>query len=504
MIMKMEKRAKWKGFLPTVTLVMVWILTFTGMCPDSLFAGTQKFTLAALGDCIIAKKISTCQEPRFLELVKLIRNADCTWANSELPVAEDNRGYAQFREMDIPGICPPWVADELKWLGVDIVGLAHNHTMDYGYDGLFATIENFERTGIAYAGAGKDLEFAARPGYVNTHAGTVGLVNFASWFHYGTFASHPNPYVRGRPGLNPLHTEETIYLDTKSFDKLKASLKMVYDHFRGSSEKEKETRKKTGDAQVAKVNAPRDEKDADKPAETSKPRELEDSFILNVKVVENKEFKYDRVLNETDVKRITGAVKIAKRNARIVIAANHEHIGKNKQTGPAGFLERISRECIDAGADVVINTGPHRIWGIEIYKGKPIFYSLGNFFFQITTREFPAETYTTFDFPGDTRDGSVLVEKLHDGVFKDQAYWQGILPLVTFEKIVTDGKETNKVKEIRLVPFEYGLHRPLYEQGIPYLASPGEAREIIENLAKMSKPYQTVIEFRNGMGLIKL
>ncbi len=40
---------------------------------------------------------------------------------------------------------------------------------------------------------------------------------------------------------------------------------------------------------------------------------------------------------------------------------------------------------IDAGADVFVGHGPHVLRGIEIYKGKPIFYSLSNFIFQNET-----------------------------------------------------------------------------------------------------------------------
>jgi poly-gamma-glutamate synthesis protein (capsule biosynthesis protein) len=39
---------------------------------------------------------------------------------------------------------------------------------------------------------------------------------------------------------------------------------------------------------------------------------------------------------------------------------------------------------IDAGADLIIGHHPHVVQGIEIYKGKPIFYSLGNFIFDQT------------------------------------------------------------------------------------------------------------------------
>ncbi|HXG23747.1 MAG TPA: CapA family protein, partial [Chthonomonadales bacterium] len=43
--------------------------------------------------------------------------------------------------------------------------------------------------------------------------------------------------------------------------------------------------------------------------------------------------------------------------------------------------QQIARAAIDAGADMVIGHHPHVVQDTEIYKGKPIFYSLGNFVF---------------------------------------------------------------------------------------------------------------------------
>lgn len=43
--------------------------------------------------------------------------------------------------------------------------------------------------------------------------------------------------------------------------------------------------------------------------------------------------------------------------------------------------EQIARAAIDAGADFVVGTHPHVVQGSELYKGKYIYYSLGNFVF---------------------------------------------------------------------------------------------------------------------------
>jgi poly-gamma-glutamate capsule biosynthesis protein CapA/YwtB (metallophosphatase superfamily) len=43
--------------------------------------------------------------------------------------------------------------------------------------------------------------------------------------------------------------------------------------------------------------------------------------------------------------------------------------------------KEFARELIDNGVDIILGHHPHQFQGIEIYKGKPIFYSLGNFLF---------------------------------------------------------------------------------------------------------------------------
>ena len=50
-------------------------------------------------------------------------------------------------------------------------------------------------------------------------------------------------------------------------------------------------------------------------------------------------------------------------------------------TRPAQYQVALAHAAVDAGADVVMGHGPHVIQGIEVYGGKPVFYSLGNFFF---------------------------------------------------------------------------------------------------------------------------
>jgi len=72
-------------------------------------------------------------------------------------------------------------------------------------------------------------------------------------------------------------------------------------------------------------------------------------------------------------------VKAAKAKADVVVVACHW--GVSSQEEHVDYQAEIGKAAIDAGADLVYGTHSHMIGGIELYKGRPIFYSLGNFAF---------------------------------------------------------------------------------------------------------------------------
>jgi poly-gamma-glutamate synthesis protein (capsule biosynthesis protein) len=58
------------------------------------------------------------------------------------------------------------------------------------------------------------------------------------------------------------------------------------------------------------------------------------------------------------------------------------HWGLHGVTGTlAQYQPEVAHLALDAGADVIVGSHPHRLKAVEVYKGKPIFYSLGNFCF---------------------------------------------------------------------------------------------------------------------------
>jgi poly-gamma-glutamate synthesis protein (capsule biosynthesis protein) len=57
------------------------------------------------------------------------------------------------------------------------------------------------------------------------------------------------------------------------------------------------------------------------------------------------------------------------------------HWGWERERQPAERQRQLARLMIDAGADAVVGGHPHVTQGTEVYRGKPIIYSLGNFVF---------------------------------------------------------------------------------------------------------------------------
>lgn len=76
-------------------------------------------------------------------------------------------------------------------------------------------------------------------------------------------------------------------------------------------------------------------------------------------------------------------IKRAKKDNDILIILPHD--GIEYVDVPTTDTRLKYRNFIDLGADAVIGNHPHCPQGLEIYNGKPIFYSLGNFFFNSKT-----------------------------------------------------------------------------------------------------------------------
>lgn len=82
--------------------------------------------------------------------------------------------------------------------------------------------------------------------------------------------------------------------------------------------------------------------------------------------------------DRADLARLKGAVKAARAQADIVLLSLHWGIHMVRGS-LAEYQVEVARAAIDAGADAILGHHPHVMKGIDFYRGKPIFYSLGNF-----------------------------------------------------------------------------------------------------------------------------
>ncbi|MEK3881701.1 CapA family protein [Paenibacillus sp. PL2-23] len=88
--------------------------------------------------------------------------------------------------------------------------------------------------------------------------------------------------------------------------------------------------------------------------------------------------------------RATASIQSAEEQADIVVVM--VHWGKDGKDTPENYQRNMARAYIDAGADLVIGSHPHVLQGFEMYKGKWIAYSLGNFVYASYPKGQLAET----------------------------------------------------------------------------------------------------------------
>ena len=173
---------------------------------------------------------------------------------------------------------PPRSARVLRSAGIDIVTLANNHSMDFGFPGLLSTLMSLARADIRSTGAGMDLAAASKPLIIELEGRSVCLLAFSKTL------------------------PESFWATNNEAGTAFASEKLAVTRVKDCSD----------------------------------------------------------------------------RGLYTVVSL---HWGQEGQKKAAGYQRELAQSVIDAGADLVIGHHPHVVQDIESYKGKPIFYSLGNFAF---------------------------------------------------------------------------------------------------------------------------
>lgn len=120
----------------------------------------------------------------------------------------------------------PERVEVLQELGVDIVKLANNHVYDYGKQALLDTFDTLEAAGISYVGAGRNLEEAMEPVYIELDGKTVAFVAAS---RAEKFKMTPQA-TEDAPGILRCYDTE-LFLETIAEARANADFVLAYVHW---------------------------------------------------------------------------------------------------------------------------------------------------------------------------------------------------------------------------------------------------------------------------------
>lgn len=168
----------------------------SGSLPDSSpppKIGDRQVTITAVGDMMFGGSSQPIMEQYgydhpFAATRHILESADLTIGNLEPPLT--NRGEPITEKQFLFRNPPEKVAPALKRAGFDIVSLANNHTLDYGYQGLQDTVQALQQHGIRYHGAGMNSDEARSPVVYELPDGqTAGFLAYSCTFPEEFWAS---------------------------------------------------------------------------------------------------------------------------------------------------------------------------------------------------------------------------------------------------------------------------------------------------------------------------
>jgi poly-gamma-glutamate synthesis protein (capsule biosynthesis protein) len=315
-------------------------------------------------------------------------------------------------------LTPPEALDALSAMGFNLLALSGNHAFDLKEIGIRNTISEADRRHLVHAGTGATLSDAASPAYLKTPKGTIALVASAS----GLIAAGGGA-TADHPGVNELRV-------------------LAGDRPNGATE----------DLPGAAANTP----------------------------------------NPDDARRILQSIRDARQRADVVIVYQHNHVfgnhsfstifteGMPERLAPNPWLVKWTHDEIDAGADIVVMHGAPLIHGVEIYRGRPIFYDLGNFIYNVPP------TLTYIDEP---------------------MAWESVVASVQFDKAPTS-ITVRPVVMNNIGDGQPDVHNPytsnefLHTRGLPSPATGPRSTYILQRLADASRPFGTSMEINGGLATI--
>jgi len=270
----------------------------------------EPLRIAAVGDIMLGRGVGARLEAKklgytypFTTVADILSKGDVVFGNLEQPITQSEKCFDKRYKFVLKSKVE--ALEGIKYAGFNLLSLANNHILDYYDKGLTDTIQILNSNGIAFSGAGKNLEEAREPAVIEKKGIKIGLLSYTDM-------------------------AEIIY-------KGNPSISFIADG------------NKAGVA----------------------PRKLE--YILE------------------DIEK-------ARKDVDLLIISLHWGVEESFNVLPDQM--EFAHRLIDNGADIILGHHPHQFQGIEIYKGKPVAYSLGNFIFDQNDPENQESFILNLEFTG--------------------------------------------------------------------------------------------------------
>lgn len=381
--------------------------------------------------------------------IEIVRSATVAFTNLEVNLLD--QAGAETAAARQP---PRWIfaraaeSRPLRALGFDAVSLANNHAMDYGATGLTSTVRALDDAGIAHAGAGADLAAARAEAIIGRGPRRVALVAVTASASDQTRASASQPDIQGRPGVSPLLYDAAITVDAATYRTLAQSVTAL---------------------------------------QAGPPPGEREMTMFGRRIAKGEQTRVEFTLSRSDAQGVLAAVRAARQRAEVVIVSVHSHEPTNDSDEPADFLRQFAHDAVDAGAQLIVGHGPHRVRGVEIYKRAAIFYSLGNFLYQTDGLDFRAADQ--FDAGSNLYTAALGTSADAPSPFSQldrDSWWEGALVVAT--------AVAGTISQVRVYPVTLKGPDQLARNGLPQLAAGVEADTILRRFSALSKQLGTTVE----------
>ncbi len=281
-------------------------------------------TILLLGDINIEQRTNPADA--FRNVRATLNGADLVYGNLEGLLVKSEGPGKDLPDKNGWQHVGPEAVDALKAGNIKAVGLANN--VAYGPANIMKTVAVLDANGIAHTGAGANIDEAHKPAILESKGVRIGFLQYtAKWY-----AQDQQIATSARPGVARILSRDGISIDESDLNRLREDIRRL--------------------------------------------RPLVDILVVS---------SHDR----DGLGRPLSPELIAESRPAPAAKSMEGNDSKDSLFSPIplgpqfsqteAYQKALAHEAIDAGADIVYGHGSHVLQGVEVYKGKPVMYCLGNF-----------------------------------------------------------------------------------------------------------------------------